>query len=87
MITPQMTTVLAYLAHINGWLVDGLFAGSLILATVAQVMAYRSGCRNYKRYAAMWCGIIAVFLLFAAGQIAGAKLTNYVNSRGAPGAL
>jgi hypothetical protein len=79
MITPQMGQTLAFLAHINGWVLDGIFFVSLVLATAAQILAYRGGDRIFKRHAAMWCGIIAVWLLFGAGQIAGARLTYYMN--------
>jgi uncharacterized membrane protein len=74
---------LTFMAHLSGAWIYGLFVSSLILAAVAQIIAYRSGERNCKRFTGMCCGIAAVFLMFAAGQIASAKLTNYVNSIGA----
>lgn len=60
------------------WL-NGLFSAGLVLAVIAQVLAYRSGDRTRQRQLVMVVGILAVVSLFAAGQIAGARLRDYAN--------
>ncbi len=62
------------------YIVNALFSLGIVLAIVAQVVAYRSGQRTRQRCVAMWLGIFAACLLFAAGQIASVKLRDYANS-------
>lgn len=60
------------------WLYTLISLG-LLLAILAQVIAYRSGERKRSRLLGMWIGIAAVLLAATAGQIGSAKLQNYAN--------
>ena len=75
-----MAALLAELAHTSGRSADEFFIAGVILAIAAQIIAYRSGSRTTLRWCGMWCGIGSIVLLFAAGQIAGARLWDYANS-------
>jgi hypothetical protein len=58
---------------------NGLFVLGIVLAIVAQVLAYRGGARTTERKLSMGAGILAALLLLTAGQIAGARLRDYAN--------
>jgi uncharacterized membrane protein len=75
----EMSVLLIFLAHVSGWWLDGLFIFGVALAMGAQVIAYCSGQKTLARLTGMLCGIGSVFLLFVAGQIAGARLWDYAN--------
>ncbi|MBV9016954.1 MAG: hypothetical protein JO058_14980 [Alphaproteobacteria bacterium] len=64
------------------WL-NVLFTFGIVLAVIAQVLAYLSGKRTWLRLIVMVMGVASTISLFAAGQIAGAVLRDYVNSVGA----
>jgi hypothetical protein len=64
---------------VSGFYVNVFFSVGLLLGIVAQVIAYRTGNRTRARFAGMWFAILAIGLLFVAGQIAGAKLRDYAN--------
>ena len=55
------------------------FGAGLLLAAVAQVIAYRNGLRTFQRKVGLFFGIAALILMFVASQIAGEKLRDYAN--------
>jgi hypothetical protein len=56
-----------------------LFFGGVILAILAQIVAYRAGSRTWGRFWGAAIGITGAILIAAAGQIATIKLTDLVN--------
>jgi hypothetical protein len=70
----------AYVLTLDVMWVQICFYGGLVLAAVAQVIAYRGGDRTNMRLAGAVIGIAAAVLMAAAGQIASVKLQGFVLS-------
>jgi len=70
-----------YIIAIPLFMVNALFIAAIVLAILAQIIVYGSGRPTRSRRVAMYLGITTAILLFAAGQIAGCKLREYVNAR------
>lgn len=70
-----------YVVAIPLSIVNLLFTLGIVFAILAQIVVYGSGRPTRSRRVAMYLGITAALLLFAAGQIFGCKLSNYVDAR------